>query len=109
MSTVKDSSSPKPFQFSITQGQQPRKRLNPYVSDGFVVKRGKLSQECAPDSSSSSDETFYLKVHGQRRYELLTKINEVLDGVKAPDQIPNKYASDERSPPEFTKIQLSIA
>ncbi|XP_046864775.1 cellular tumor antigen p53-like isoform X1 [Xenia sp. Carnegie-2017] len=37
MSTVKDSSSPKPFQFSITQGQQPCKRLNPYVSDGFVM------------------------------------------------------------------------
>ncbi|XP_046850603.1 cellular tumor antigen p53-like isoform X2 [Xenia sp. Carnegie-2017] len=107
MSTVKDSSSPKPFQFSITQGQQPRKRLNPYLSDGFVVKRGKWSQECAADSSSSSDETFYLKVHGQRRYELLTKINEalhLLDGVKAPDQIQNKCASDERSPPEFTKI-----
>ncbi|XP_046860683.1 uncharacterized protein LOC124453897 [Xenia sp. Carnegie-2017] len=106
MSTVKDSSSPKLFQFSITQGQQPRKRLNPYVSDGFVVDL-KWSQECA-DSSSSSDETFYLKVHGQRRYELLTKINEalhLLDGVKAPDQIPNKYASDERRPPEFTRIQ----
>ncbi|XP_046847443.1 cellular tumor antigen p53-like [Xenia sp. Carnegie-2017] len=111
MSTVKDSSSPKPFQFSITQGQQPRKRLNPYVSDGFVVKRGKWSQEYAADSSSSSDETFYLKVHGQRRYELVTKINEalhLLDGVKAPDQIPNKYASDERSPPEFTKIQPKL-
>lgn len=36
--------------------------VNPYVSDGFVVKRGKWSQECAADSSSSSDETFYLKV-----------------------------------------------